>query len=68
MEGELRFEIVQEGDAYVARCLDVEVASDGATENEAIAALQEAMELYFEDCSNAQSLWRVRLYRRPLIV
>lgn len=33
---------------FVARCLDVEVASDGPTEKEAVASLQEALELYFE--------------------
>ena len=34
---------------YVARCLEVEVASQGATVDEALANLKEALELYFED-------------------
>jgi len=34
---------------YVARCLDVEVASQGETSEEALANLKEALELYFED-------------------
>jgi predicted RNase H-like HicB family nuclease len=34
---------------YVARCLEVEVTSQGESVEEAIANLQEALELYFED-------------------
>lgn len=34
---------------YVARCLDVEVASQGASVEEALTNLREALELYFED-------------------
>ena len=34
---------------YVARCLEVEVASQGETVEEALANLKEALELYFED-------------------
>jgi len=34
---------------YVARCLEVEVASQGETGEEALANLKEALELYFED-------------------
>lgn len=34
---------------YVARCLEVEVASQGETVYEALANLREALELYFED-------------------
>ncbi len=39
----------KEGDYYVSRCLDVEVSSFGKTKKEALAMLQEALELYFED-------------------
>jgi predicted RNase H-like HicB family nuclease len=38
---------------YVARAVDVEVASQGETETEALAALAEALELYFEDDEEA---------------
>jgi predicted RNase H-like HicB family nuclease len=38
----------REGDWYVSQCLEVHVASQGATEEEALANLQEALELYFE--------------------
>ena len=34
---------------YVARCLDVEVTSQGETVDEALENLREALELYFED-------------------
>ena len=34
---------------YVARCLEVEVASQGETVEEALGNLREALELYFED-------------------
>ena len=40
--------IIQEGRWYVARCLEVEVASQGETVEEARANLTEALELYFE--------------------
>lgn len=48
-KGELNYVVFQEEGAFVARCLDVEVASDGATEAAAVAALKEALELYFEN-------------------
>jgi predicted RNase H-like HicB family nuclease len=38
----------REGDLYVSQCLDVDVASQGDTEAEALANLEEALELYFE--------------------
>lgn len=34
---------------YVARCLEVEVASQGETIDEALANLREALELFFEE-------------------
>lgn len=34
---------------YVARCLEVEVASQGHSVEEALVNLKEALELYFED-------------------
>lgn len=38
----------QEGEWFVSQCLDVEVASQGRTEEEALANLGEALTLYFE--------------------
>lgn len=43
------YEVVQENGGFVARCLYVEVVSHGATEKEAIANLEEALALFFED-------------------
>ncbi|MEK7617444.1 MAG: type II toxin-antitoxin system HicB family antitoxin [Patescibacteria group bacterium] len=34
---------------YVAKALELEVASQGKTEKEALTNLKEALELYFED-------------------
>lgn len=41
--------VYREGEHYVAQCLNVDVSSFGHTETEALASLQEALELYFED-------------------
>ena len=49
MKRELKVVVMLEGDVFVARCLDIEVASDGVTEQEALSNLREALELYFED-------------------
>jgi predicted RNase H-like HicB family nuclease len=38
----------REGSCYVAQCLEVDVASQGATEEEALGNLEEALELHFE--------------------
>lgn len=38
----------QEGDWFVAQCLEVDVASQGRSEDEALANLREALELHFE--------------------
>lgn len=44
----IKYELYPEDDLIVARCLDIAVASDGATEEEALENLREAIELYFE--------------------
>jgi len=38
----------REGNWYVSQCLEVDVASQGATEKEALDNLKEALELHFE--------------------
>ncbi|MFM8295153.1 MAG: type II toxin-antitoxin system HicB family antitoxin [Microcystaceae cyanobacterium] len=40
--------IFQEDNWFVAQCLEVDVASQGQTETEALNNLQEALELHFE--------------------
>ena len=39
--------ISQEGDWYIAQCMQVDVASQGATEDEALENLRDALELHF---------------------
>ncbi|MCY0899139.1 MAG: type II toxin-antitoxin system HicB family antitoxin [Firmicutes bacterium] len=41
--------ITHEGRWFVARCLEVEVTSQGESLDQALANLREALELYFED-------------------
>jgi predicted RNase H-like HicB family nuclease len=43
----------KEGNWYVARCIEVTVASQGKTERAALANLVEAMELLFEETKPA---------------
>jgi predicted RNase H-like HicB family nuclease len=38
----------RDGDRYVSQCLEVDVASQGQTEEEALTNLKEALELHFE--------------------
>lgn len=44
----LRIAITKEGKHFVAQCLDVDVSSFGESEDEALKAIHEALELYFE--------------------
>ena len=41
--------VFKEKNWYVAKCLEVEVASQGKTKKEALRNLKEVLELYFED-------------------
>jgi predicted RNase H-like HicB family nuclease len=41
--------VIRDGGWRVARCLEVEVTSQGETVEEALDNLREALELYFED-------------------
>lgn len=41
--------VAREGNWYVARCLEIEVTSQGATVENSLENLREALELYFED-------------------
>ena len=45
----LSTDVTQDGAWFVARCPEVEVTSQGATVDAALANLREALELYFED-------------------
>jgi predicted RNase H-like HicB family nuclease len=52
--------ISREGDQFVAQCLEVDVASQGQTHEEARANLVEALLLHFEDTD-------VEVGERPVI-
>ncbi len=39
--------VIREGEWFVAQCLELDVASQGATEEEALDNLREALELHF---------------------
>ena len=41
--------VYKEGKRWNAQCLEVEIASHGATKKSALSNLNEALELYFED-------------------
>jgi predicted RNase H-like HicB family nuclease len=40
--------VFQEGDWFVAQCLEIEIASQGKSQTEALNNLQEAIELHYE--------------------
>lgn len=63
MERKLNYVVFPEDGVFVARCLDVEVASDGTTEQEAVTNLKEALELYFEDHESNLAELPPRTYR-----
>lgn len=48
--------ITHEDPWYVARCLEVEVASQGDSPKGALESLKEALELYFEDIEQPEGL------------
>jgi predicted RNase H-like HicB family nuclease len=61
---DLKAAVWKEGKHYVSQCLDVEVSSFGNTKKEALAMLEEALELYFEDVPLPTKEQRVK---RPAI-
>ncbi len=40
--------VIQEDNLFVAQCLEIDVASQGETEEDALLNLREALELHFE--------------------
>jgi predicted RNase H-like HicB family nuclease len=54
----------KEGKYYVAQCLNVDVSSFGDTKKTALANLNEALALYFEDSSKVN----INKVERPEIV
>ncbi|MEF8822846.1 MAG: hypothetical protein V5A74_01910 [Desulfohalobiaceae bacterium] len=48
----IKYVVYKEDNYYVSQCLNVDVASFGESIDEAIAALKEAVSLYFENEEN----------------
>ena len=46
--------LYREGAVWVAQALNVDISSFGDTREEALSAIQEALELYFEDAPYAE--------------
>jgi predicted RNase H-like HicB family nuclease len=63
MKRNLKYTVFEEDGAFVARCLDVEVASEGDTKEGAVANLAEALELYFEDHTSSLADLPPRTYQ-----
>jgi predicted RNase H-like HicB family nuclease len=49
MERTFTASVCREGNWFIAQCLEVDVASQGESEEQALANLREAIELYFEE-------------------
>ena len=52
----LKSVVWKEGDYYISQCLEVDVSSFGKTKKEALANLQDALELYFVDMPMPEKL------------
>ncbi len=57
---DLKSVIYKEGDHYISQCLDIDISSFGKTKKEALAMLQDALGLYFEDISLPKKTERVK--------
>ena len=49
MKREFTARVTKEGTWFVAQCLEIDIASQGKTETDAIENLHEAIELHFEE-------------------
>lgn len=52
----IHYTLYREESDYVAQCLDYDVSSFGSTEQEALANLKEAIELYLEDLPDSAAI------------
>jgi len=50
----------KEGNYYISQCLDVDVSSFGKSKKEALAMLEDALSLYFEDMPIPKKTERVK--------
>ncbi|MFQ5852315.1 MAG: type II toxin-antitoxin system HicB family antitoxin [Candidatus Binatia bacterium] len=49
MEKTFTASVSREGNLFIAQCVEVDVASQGRSEEEALTNLREALELHFEE-------------------
>ncbi len=57
--------VTSEGSLFVAQCLEIDVASQGTTEEQALANLREALELYLADAPAPSSAPKIRYVDVP---
>ena len=57
---DLKVAVWKEGDYYISQCLDVDVSSFGKSKKEALAMLEDALSLYFEDMPIPKKTERVK--------
>lgn len=55
----IHYTLHREDSDYVAQCLDYDVSSFGATKEEALRMLKEAVELYLEDDGTSEPAPRI---------
>lgn len=55
----IHYTLYREESDYVAQCLDFDVSSFGATKEEALRMLKEAIELYLEDDGASETAPRI---------
>ena len=63
---ELTAALTHEGELFVARCLEVDVTSQGDSMDDALTNLKEALSLYFEDESEPFELVHPTVTTFPL--
>jgi predicted RNase H-like HicB family nuclease len=56
---QIHYTLYREDSDYVAQCLDFDVSSFGATKEEALSMLREAVELYLEDEPDTEPIPRI---------
>jgi predicted RNase H-like HicB family nuclease len=56
---QIHYSLHREDSDYVAQCLDYDVSSFGATKEEALEMLKEAVELYLDDEADTGSFPRI---------
>ncbi|PKO87549.1 MAG: HicB family protein [Betaproteobacteria bacterium HGW-Betaproteobacteria-10] len=49
MTTKLNYTVDSEDDVFIARCIELDITSDGLSKEEAVANLQEALDFYFSN-------------------